>query len=419
MSGRVTLLGLSRWAGKGGSYRSVQRFCHTAIPWAHVMWHFFRAVLWRANEEYLLVGDESVVSKAGRATHGLDRFFSSLYGKPIRGLAFVALALVSVQQQRAYPMMVEQRVRRPEEKAQSASKPPRSKERSNGEQRRRGRPKGSRNKDKRQIEWTAELRLLHQMLVRFLALVGSVLSLRYFVLDGHFGHNSALQMVRQHSSLHLISKLRHDAAFYLPDERPYSGRGPRRKYGPKLRYDQLPERYLKRRTLLDGIQTDIYQATLWHKSFAQALNVVLIVKTNLATGAYARVILFSSDLDLAADTLIAYYRLRFQIEFNFRDAKQYWGLEDFMTIKPTPVINAANLSLLMVNIAHALLDHFRRSHPAAGVIDLKADFRGRFYAAQTLNLLPQPPEPILMAHILDHVARLGCVHPDQHLAPAA
>lgn len=34
MSGRVTMLGISRWAGKGGSYRTVQRFFNTTIPWA-------------------------------------------------------------------------------------------------------------------------------------------------------------------------------------------------------------------------------------------------------------------------------------------------------------------------------------------------------------------------------------------------
>ena len=32
MSGRVTMLSLSRWAGKGGSYRTVQRFFYTVIP---------------------------------------------------------------------------------------------------------------------------------------------------------------------------------------------------------------------------------------------------------------------------------------------------------------------------------------------------------------------------------------------------
>jgi IS4 transposase len=34
MSGRVTMLGISRWTEAGGSYRSVQRFFNTVIPWA-------------------------------------------------------------------------------------------------------------------------------------------------------------------------------------------------------------------------------------------------------------------------------------------------------------------------------------------------------------------------------------------------
>ncbi len=50
-----------------------------------------------------------------------------------------------------------------------------------------------------------------------------------------------------------------------------------------------------------------------HKEFAQPINVVIIVKRNLKTGAWARVILFSSDLDLAWDMLLDYYRLRFQL----------------------------------------------------------------------------------------------------------
>jgi putative transposase len=42
MTGRVTMLGISRWAGKGGSYRTVQRFFATVIPWAILFWVFFR-----------------------------------------------------------------------------------------------------------------------------------------------------------------------------------------------------------------------------------------------------------------------------------------------------------------------------------------------------------------------------------------
>ena len=33
MTGRVTMLGISRWAGQGGSYLTVQRFFYTTLPW--------------------------------------------------------------------------------------------------------------------------------------------------------------------------------------------------------------------------------------------------------------------------------------------------------------------------------------------------------------------------------------------------
>jgi len=47
---------------------------------------------------YLLAGDEVVVSKAGKQTHGLGRFYSSIAQRPIPGLSFFALSLVDVQQ---------------------------------------------------------------------------------------------------------------------------------------------------------------------------------------------------------------------------------------------------------------------------------------------------------------------------------
>jgi putative transposase len=147
-----------------------------------------------------------------------------------------------------------------------------------------------------------------------------------------------------------------------------------------------------------------------HTEFAQALNVVIIVKTNLKTGAWAHVVLFSSDLTLDYATLIDYYRLRFQIEFDFRDAKQYWGLEDFMNVKDTAVINAANLALFLVNVSHLLLRDFRKKDSTVNVLDLKAYYRGQKYVVETLKRLPQKPEPILMARILDQVSRRGRIH---------
>ena len=36
MTGWVTMRGISRWTGAGGSYRTVQRFFYTVIPWGMV-----------------------------------------------------------------------------------------------------------------------------------------------------------------------------------------------------------------------------------------------------------------------------------------------------------------------------------------------------------------------------------------------
>jgi putative transposase len=412
MTGRITMLGISRWAGKGGSYRTVQRWFSTVLPWAMLFWVFFRQHVHCPTDVYFVAGDDVIVTKAGKHTHGLDRFFSSLYGKPVPGLAFFTLSLVSVQKRRSFPMRIEQVVRSDAEKtarkAKAAAKPPKR-----GHARRRpGRPKGRKNTPQVAATLTPELMRITAMLTALLQLITTVLSVTYLVLDGHFGNHNALQMARQ-CGMHLISKLRCDAALYYPYTGPYAGRGPHRKYGHKVDDDHLPWQYLKETTMEGHIQTCVYQAQLLHKEFPQPLNVVIIAKTNLRTQARAHVVLFSSDLDLAYASLIDYYGLRFQLEFNFRDAKQYWGLEDFMNITPTGVTNAANLALFMVNVAYRLRTDGHPRDPDYSVLDLKADCRGYKYVEETIKLLPEKPEPVLLRQILHKVAGLGRIHASQ------
>ncbi len=412
MTGRVTMLGLSRWAGKGGSYRTVQRFFHTVIPWGTVFWAFFRHHVFDPKDRYLLGGDECVVTKAGKKTYGLDRFFSSLYGKPVPGLSFFVLSFISTQKRRSYPMRVEQMVRSEAEKAATQDKKTSqktAKDKKRAQKGKPGRPKGSKNRDKTAVALNPELQRIEAMIQKLLKLIGTVIPLSHLVLDGHFGNHPALHMVRG-CGLHLTSKLRHDAALYFPYKGSYSGRGPRRKYGNKLDYSNISLRYLKQSSVEDNTRTDIYQAQMLHKEFTQPLNIVIIVKRNLKTHKRAHAVLFSSDLDLGYAQLIDDYSLRFQIEFNFRDAKQYWGLEDFMNVQQTAVHNAANLSLFMVNVAHVLLRPFRQANTRFGVLDLKAYFRGHKYVAEILKLLPENSEPIIMEQIVDQITCIGSIH---------
>ena len=412
MTGRITMLGISRWAGKGGSYRTVQRLFSTVLPWAMLFWVFLRHHLYCPADVYCVAGDEVIVTKAGKHTHGLDRFFASLYGKPVPGLAFFTLSLVSVQRRRSFPMRMEQVVRSDAEKAASQAKAAAKKPPGAQATRRPGRPKGSKNTPKAAATFTPELVRITGLLTALLQLLTTVLAVTYLVLDGHFGNHNAVQMARQ-CGLHLISKLRYDAALYFPYTGPYAGRGPRRKYGPKVDYDHLPGHALKETTIEGHIETRLYQMQVLHKEFVQPLNVVIIAKTNVRTQARAHVVLFSSDLALAYAPLVDYYGLRFQIEFHFRDAKPYWGLEDFMNVTPTGVTNAANLSLFMVNVAYSLRADAHARDPAYSVLDLKADYRGYKYVEETLKMLPEKPEPVLLAKIRTQVACLGRIHAPQ------
>ena len=354
-----------------------------------------------------------MVSKAGEATFGKDCIFSSIFQRAIPGLAFFVFSLVNVRLRRSSPIKVEQVVRSAEEKAACKAKAQaRKAKKKSTEKRKPGRPKGSKNKAKQSVELNPELKRIQAMLQALLELIGGFISLKYLAMDGHFGNYPSAWMVRQFN-LHLISKLRYDAALFLPYSGPKPKRGPYPKYGKKIDYNDLPAEHLKQTTTEDGVQTDIYQAKMWNKEFADLLNVVIIHKTNLKTQTVAHVVLFSTDLELSFDRLIDFYKLRFQIEFNFRDAKQYWGLEDFMNVEQTPVTNAANLSLWMVNLSQLLLDPDRLDDPAFSVLDLKAHYRGYCYVAETIKMLPQKPDDDLLAAIFLQVACLGRIHASQ------
>jgi putative transposase len=403
MTGRVTMLGLSRWAGKGGSYRTIQRFFNTTVNWSVLQWLLIRTHLWESDETWVAAGDDVIVTKSGKCTHGLDRFFCSIYSRVVPGLGFLSLSLISVKRRVSYPVILEQLEQPQTSPSQAAIEP---KPQSQGK---RGRRRGSKNRNRRDVELSPYLKFVQQHLKYLIKLIGTCIKLDYFVFDGAFGHHDAVQMVRQ-LGLHLISKLRHDSALYLPYKGPYSGHGPRKKYGDRLNYQDISEMYLKAVSTDNDIETKIYQLKVWHKKFADLLNVVVIVKANLKTHKVAHVVLFSSDLALSYDLMIDYYRLRFQIEFNFRDAKQQWGLEDFMVVNERPVYNSANLALFMVNVSQCFMRPMRIQWPELSVNDLKTWFRSRKYVMETLKWLPEMPEAIFIDAVIAQVAQLGRIN---------
>ncbi|NJL73589.1 MAG: hypothetical protein HC888_19740 [Candidatus Competibacteraceae bacterium] len=65
-----SILFVDGWTGKGGSYKTISRFYNTKIAWLKVNWALSGKQLAETDAIYLIGGDETVVTKAGKKTMG-------------------------------------------------------------------------------------------------------------------------------------------------------------------------------------------------------------------------------------------------------------------------------------------------------------------------------------------------------------
>ena len=382
----------------------VQRFFQSIICWDKLNWIIIKRQL-KETSTLVLGGDNTVVTKTGKFTYGIGKFFSSIQSKVVNGLGFQTVSVIDVNNKKSWPILIEQmQPKKAEEKRdENLDKPKRG----------RGRPKGSKNKNKKEVKLNAEMQQIQSMLSKVKSLFAdwSKVTIKYFVYDSALGNNAGLQMVLQ-SGFQLVSKLKNNSALYLPWSGGYPGKGAPRKYGLKLDFKAISEKHLKFENIEDGMLTRYFQLEVLSKSFACPLNIVVIYKKNLATGKIAHVILFSSDLGLGWEKIVEYYNARFQIEFNFRDAKQFWGLEDFMVVKEICVNNAANLSFFMVNLSQSLLPVSN----ALSINDLKSHYHGIRYVDEVLQLLPKNADIIKKEKLIEQLSVLGRIHEAQKAA---
>jgi DDE superfamily endonuclease len=154
------------------------------LPWLLIRQHVLDA-----DDVVVMSGDHVVVTKAGKTTYGLDRFFASLYGQTVSGLCFLSLSLFSVKRRTSHPVLIEQVATTSEASVQA---PPQQKCRGQ-----RGRPKGSKNRHRRKVEISPSLSFIQEHIKRLLEQIGDVGKVVYFIFDGELGHNDAMQMVQQ------------------------------------------------------------------------------------------------------------------------------------------------------------------------------------------------------------------------------
>jgi hypothetical protein len=198
MTGRGTMVGRARWAGNGGSYRTVQRCFYTVISWPVLLWVCCRHHVLDPTDTYVLAGDACVVTKSGKKTYGVDRCCASLYGNPVPGRSFFALSWMSRNARRSSPLQVVHMRRTEAEKAAARTKAQQhiAHLKNKAQKGQPGRPKGSKNREKTHVVLSPVRQRIQTMIQQQLAVLNGVLPVEHPVVAGYFGNHPALHMVR-------------------------------------------------------------------------------------------------------------------------------------------------------------------------------------------------------------------------------
>ena len=260
---------------------------------------------------FIGVIDCSFISKSGKKTFGLDQFWSGVANIAKRGLEISVLGCININSAQAYFLDATQT------------------------------PSGlSKQEDSKYSRTDFYLEQILDCVKHLPAII-------YYVADGFYAKSKIINGLLSMNK-HLITKSRTDANLkYLHNQPRKKGqRGASRKYDGKVDFKDL--------TKWELIGSDekyphltIYTQKLFAVNLDRVLRVVLLLNTK--TNKY--VLLACTDTELDARLITKYYQLRFQIEFIFRDAKQFMGLNDCQARDENKLDYHFNASLSAVNIA--------------------------------------------------------------------
>ena len=285
----------ARWYGRDFDWGSLNKAAITeVVPPEH---------------DQALVMDASFVPKSGKHTYGLDRFWNGSHSRAEKGLEISALAWLDITDNCAYSLSVEQT-------------PPSA---------------------TTSVPEATRMDVYFDQLSRVVKAY-DLRCLRYVVTDGAYSKQKFVAGVRS-LGLHQIGKLRADANLrYLYQGPKHPGPGRQKAYDGKVNWSDL-SRFEQLDTEDEHIV--LYHQVLNHVQLKRNLQVVVVVHTQ--RNRYA--VLFSTDVDLNALRLYRYYKARFQIEFLFRDAKQFAGLSDCQARAKAQLDFHFNASLSAVTFA--------------------------------------------------------------------
>ncbi|MFK0571816.1 transposase [Endozoicomonas sp.] len=283
-------------------------------------------------DELIAALDASFMTKSGSHTEGLGKYWRGCTGRTEKGLELSLLSVVDLSSNTAYALEAKQTLDQ---------------------------------KGKTRVDLYAE-----QVIAQAKKIID--LGIKYLAVDAYYFKNKFVSPIVE-TGLHIVGKLRTDADLVWPYTGPYSGKGRPKTYDGKVNLEKDLKRFKSVGTLKTG--EDIYTARLYSKCLKCWIRVVMLRFHKGDKIGYA--LLYSTDAELEAMTLIKYYKARFQIEFFFRDAKQYTGLTDCQSCRKEAIHTQINASCAALNLLK-LEDRKAKSTQGKTVISIASWKRLKF-----------------------------------------
>ncbi|MEG5048905.1 transposase [Microcoleus sp. B4-C1] len=331
--GKVNFTNLSRYSSL--SEKTYRRHFLKNFDFAEFNQYFINKAL-DSEQTIIAVIDCSFIDKSGKKTEGKASFYNGVAGRPEEGLEISVISVVEVETHLSYSVSVQQTPWRPPTELPKNPLTAQRKRKSKKPTKKKA-SQSSTPEITRVDDYAQHLKKTRSLLPE---------SVRYLVADGYYCRAKFWDAVRN-SNLNLISKLRSDANLK------YLYTGEKNKIGAPRKYDGKVEcNKLKNLTFIKEVKPGVklYSLVVWSVSLKCKIRLACLSELQ-PNGKIKNILLFSTDIELTGEQILEYYQARFQIEFIFRDAKQFTGLSNCQSRSGQCLDFHFNASLIALNLA--------------------------------------------------------------------
>jgi hypothetical protein len=224
------------------------------------------------------------------------------------------------------------------------------------------------------------------------------------VADAFFSKTTFIQPLMK-NGFHVISKLRDDANLRYKFTGEYSGKGRPTQWAGKVDLENLNMNVFTQIQINEN--TRAFYAVVNSKSLKTDILLVVEQKTE-KNGKTIQRLIFSTDTQMNALDVLAYYHCRFQMEFNFRDAKQATGLNHSQARDLDKLYFHFNASLTTVNIAKIIhLSNKKNAGQPFSIANYKLLYHNAFMLNRFIEAFGVKPKTLKSHHLVKELLYFG------------